>query len=113
MIFALEYINEQKEVEVVCFNEETDKIYTLTNPVASSEDYEKPDRNEVLFNLVTETKLPDGKFRQDYKIIGHLKSEEFADAYLGIREEIKDNTIRKLFVEMVSAYKKYGLETLS
>lgn len=108
MIFALEFLNEEEEVEVVCYNDETGKIYSIHTPVESSEGYEKPERNQVLFNLVTETIRSDGKIRQDYQIIGNMKSDEFADAYLGIRKEIENGTISALFAEMSDAYKKYG-----
>lgn len=114
MIYAIEFLDENEDVVVITYNTDT-KITIHQGPILkSTPNFVRPAKNEVFFNLVVEEQefADSDKYRQELIKLGTVKSEDYADAYIGINEEIKDS-IRSFFEELIETHITHNTPSLS
>lgn len=110
MIYAIEFLDENEDVVVITYNTDTKITIHQGSILRSTPNFVRPAKNEVFFNLVVEEQeLADSDtYRQELVKLGTVKSDEYADAYIGINEEINES-IRSFFEELIATHNSHSM----
>jgi len=100
MIYALEFINEDDNIEIIHYDSVTKIVDEPNISIRQNPNYKEPDSNEVFFSIAGDAEETDGVPSCWYAKIATITSEEEIYAY----KALADDDIAELFEKLIKEY---------